>query len=167
MGQDNDNVRNSVNNAACDSFIYWWTDMDGEQFKLYCPLPQHIAWMDGSIPISAPSICIKLSIYQHVRAELIVKSLPKSKKVNRPFTCCTHMCVNLHTKAVPNQHLKTPTQHQMSTWNRKSSFSRNIEGSGGGYMLDKNALNMNNLKQTLLYDTKYMAEKGSKSRFLV
>ena len=34
-------------------------------------------------------------------------------------------------------------------------------------MLDKNALNMNNLKQTLLYDTKYMAEKGSKSRFLV
>ena len=30
-------------------------------------------------------------------------------------------------------------------------------------MLDKNALNMNNLKQTLLYDTKYMAEKRSKA----
>ena len=106
MGQDNDIVRNSVKNAACDSFIYWWTDMDGEQFKLYCPVPLHIAWMDGSILISAPSICIKLSIYRHVRAELIVKSLPKSKKVNRSFTCCTHMCVNLHT----------PKQYQISTW---------------------------------------------------
>ena len=51
----------------------------------------------------------------------------------------------------------------MSTWNRKSSFSRNIEGSEGGYLLDENALNMNNLKQTMLYDTKYMAEKGSKA----
>ena len=71
------------------------------------------------------------------------------------MSTCTHQSSTKsalgNPHAAPNEHLE----------------SRNFEGNGGGYLLDENALNMNNLKQTLLYDTKYMAEKGSKFRFLV